>query len=258
MHKSKVALGAGQMVMRIFNSVALFALGILLVCLVASQGCHKVHTHPAECDVNERVDVEQLLRHVNGLNVLTNVLIAVPGIMLLVLGLPLEGTIVLMCTMFSCLWHASGWRTFGVVDQIFASLTAITMLLIFLRICQVRGYPEFTAFYLVLPLVGLMMFAAGDSPFITNDGSPRPNAPTAVAFRLVSHTLWHVLSAALFMVLVAELLRTPYLLPNRRLANTVSARDAQMRLRTWRARGKLGRGFNMTIVGGLFADLFAR
>lgn len=245
-----------QKVIRILNVVSLVVFGVLIVWLVADQGCHTVSNRPNDSISTSKVDVEHVLRQINGLNVLTNLLVAVPGIMLLLMGLPLEGGMLLLCTGMSCMWHASGWKSVGVLDQIVASFTCFTALLIFFRICQVRGYPEFTAFYLTLPAAGVLMLLAGSADFVTNDGSCKPSGSTMYITNRISHSLWHVISGALFFILTIELLRTPDLLPNRRLAGTVHTRDAKMRMRTWRTRGDFSKGPSATIIGGLLADIF--
>jgi hypothetical protein len=243
----------------VLNVVALVTICALVVWLSTSQGCHTVPSRPNDAESAAEVDLEHVLRQINGLNVMSNLLIAVPGIILLIMGLPLEGGLVMVCAFFSTLWHATGWRSFAIVDKIFAILTLCSMVLVFLRICQVRGYPELSAFYLILPAACALMYLGGDAACIANDGSLRPaNAQTLFLTGRISHAIWHVLVGAVFMVLVIELLRTPDLIPNRLLANTVRARDAQMHLRTWRMRGMLGKGPNPTIIGGLVVDLFSK
>lgn len=239
---------------RFLNAVLLVGLTGAIVWTAVKQACYN---QPHGQYGNHSVNVDHVLRHIHGLNVLTNLLLAVPGLMLAVMGFPLEGCIVILTALFSCLWHASGWQIFGVCDQFFASLTLVTMMLIFLRICQARGYPEFTCFFLVLPAVGLLMFSTGDSAHIANDGSVVRNDETCFVAGRMSHSLWHVLSAATFFVLALELLRTPDLLPNRPLASAVQTRDYQMKLRTWRTRGNKGLGPSSTVFGGLLQDLFS-
>jgi hypothetical protein len=251
-----------QIVLAVVNVVVLILLAGGLVWLVAEQGCHHQVPPVTSETQQQQVDVRHVLRHIDGLNVITNLLIAVPGVMFLVMGFVLEGSLVLLCSLASCLWHGTGSWAYGVLDQVMASLTAITMLLVFLRICQSRGYPEFSAFYLILPAAAVLMYAAGDARFIANtidEGEDRrPSPATAYVEQRVAHALWHVLVGAVFMVLAVELLRTPDLLPNRRLASTSHARDSSMRARTWRARGSVGKGPNPTILGGLLADLVRR
>ena len=237
---------------RFLNAVLLVGLTVLILWTAFKQACYN---QPHEQYGNNSMSVDHVLRHIHGLNILTNLLLAVPGLMLAVMGFPLEGCIVILTALFSCLWHASGWKIFGMCDQILASLTLVTMMLIFLRICQTRGYPEFTCFFLVLPAVGMLMFSTGDSAHIANSGSTAPNEETCFVAGRMSHSLWHVLSAATFFVLALELLRTPDLLPNRPLASAVQTRDYQMKLRTWRTRGCKGLGPSSTVIGGLLQDL---
>jgi len=245
-------LTANPHAVRGINAAILIALSIGIVCVVATQGCATLPPRPTTEQSQETVDIEYILRYVNGLNVLTNVLIAVPGIMLLIMGFPFEGLIVLLCAVFSCLWHGSGWDVFGIFDVVFASLAMIVLLAIFLRICQFRGAPEFWSFYLVLPVIGILCFACAGDSWISGDTEKCNDATVFIAHRTV-HIIWHVLTAACFFVMVIELMKVPHLMPNQRLSDTIITRNMRASYRNWKTRGSLAP--NPSIIAGIFADL---
>ncbi len=72
-------------IIKVINAALLIVFSIAIVCVVATQGCARLPPRPTTEHDKESVDVEFVLRYVNGLNVLTNVLISIPGLILLVL-----------------------------------------------------------------------------------------------------------------------------------------------------------------------------
>ena len=254
--QQKKSMQTNPHIIRGINAALLIAFAIAIVCVVATQGCATLPPRPTTEHAKESVDIEFIVRYVNGLNVLTNVLIAVPGLMLLIMGFTFEGLIVILCAVFSCLWHGSGWYAFGIIDVIFASLSMLVLLTIFLRICQIRGAPEFWAFYLILPVIGVMCFACVGDNWVVGGGTEQIECNDATSFitHRTAHVIWHVLTAACFFVLVIELMRVPNILPNQRLADTITTRNIRAQYRV--LKSKTGRP-NVSIVAGLIADLLA-
>lgn len=237
------------MLAALLNTLAILVLSGLAIWFVAIKGCSSVPHRPLTREEYAGVDVNELLAFVDTLNVITNLLIAIPGIMLLVMGFPLEGGIVLLCGVFSCLWHAIGLRGFAIADVLFAILSFATMCLGYCRIAQLRGWPEFTAFYMAVPFAGMMAFVGGNA-FVGKD----VNSHTRFLTDRIAHSLWHVLVAACFYLVVMELQRVPELLPNRLLRETIRVRDEKMRRNVWEREGAHGSP-SKSLVYGVFRDL---
>ncbi len=231
---------------RLLNALAIIGLILVAVYFIVMRGCNKRAPHPATPGAADGLDPSELLDFIDSLNVLTNVLIAIPGVMFAVMGFAFEGSLLVLTAIFSCLWHASGWKLFEVADTALACATFAAMLTGFLRVCQVRGFPEFGAFYVALPVGALIFFGANTSPC--------QEKGTSYAKDRISHVVWHVMAAVCFVVVAIEVLRTPDLLPNRRLAAAVEFRNADMRARSERSRG--GSSPNRSLVIGLVEDLF--
>jgi hypothetical protein len=182
---------------------------------------------------------------------MTNLLIAVPGLLLIVMGFPFEGIVVTLCAATSCIWHATGWNGMAIADDLFAVLSFLALLMSFLRVVQVRGWPEFSAFYLTIPFAGLLAFA-GSGVLASKNVSPE----TAFITDRIAHTLWHVLVASTFFLILSEIQRVPGLLPNRALREAIRARDEKMRRRLWRIHGENGSPY-ISLAYGLVRDLVA-
>ena len=237
------------MLAALLSTLAILVLSGLAIWFVAIKGCSSVPHRPLTREEYAGVDVNELLAFVDTLNVITNLLIAIPGIMLLVMGFPLEGGIVLLCGVFSCLWHATGLRGFAIADGLLAVLSFATMCLGYCRIAQLRGWPEFTAFYMAVPFAGMMAFV-GSNAFVGKD----VNSHTRFLTDRIAHSLWHVLVAASFYLVVMELQRVPELLPNRLLRETIRVRDEKMRRNLWEREGAHGSP-SRSLVYGVFRDL---
>jgi hypothetical protein len=233
----------------VLNALAIIVLFCLTIWLVVHKGCNSVPPRPLTVGEQAGVDVSTLLEFVDALNVVTNLLIVVPGLMMAVMGFPIEGGVVLLCGVFSCLWHATGIRGFAVADGLLATLAFITMFLGYCRIVQLRGWPEFTAFYVAVPLAGMLAFVGGNA-FVGKDVSDH----TRFITDRMAHSLWHVLVAASFYLVVMELQRVPGLIPNRPLREAIRARDEKMRRSLWKQEGAHGSP-PASLVYGLFRDL---
>ena len=164
----------------------------------------------------EATDPAWIYQIVYELNILSNAIFCVPALALYVLGFPGEATVLLVLAMLSTMWHATGQHAWGALDVIFAGMAFVVMLLVLLRVVQVRGWPLFAAYYLTLPLLGLLAFGA-----IRTDAGPAEFVRDRIC-----HTLWHVLVAAGFLFITLEVARTPALLPNRAAAAYTRGRDA--------------------------------
>ena len=224
------------MLLHVLNAVFLLAILAVIILLIVNNGCGRFHPKPPG---EAEVDVPAVFAFVNELNVLTNIMIAVPGLMLLVLGFPLEGALVLLCAVMSILWHASGTRVFAVLDYICAALALFVMVCVFLRIVQVRGLPELSPFWLIIPIAAFLAF-----------GGVRQHDDTSYLQSRIAHALWHVLGGVVFLMIVQELLRAPSLLPSRDLRAAIRLTDARMRRRARRYPR------SWSLVVGLFRDLF--
>jgi hypothetical protein len=199
--------------------IVLLIVILVVVYVAVTKSCS--HVSPIPPAGLADADIEKVADFINSLNIITNLLIAVPGIMLLVMGFPVEGGLVVLCSIFSCLWHATGYRSFAVLDTVFAVLAMLAVALAFLRVMQVRGYPEFTAFYLTLPLAALLFFVVGGHSHTAKES-------TLFITDRISHIIWHTLVAASFFLVALEVSRVPSLLPNRRLADAIRVKNLRM------------------------------
>jgi len=99
------------MILTILNAIIIAVLTVIIGVVVANNSCMSFST---STELTEMSEVEPLIvyQFVSSLNVITNLLIAVPGLALLVLGFPVEGSLTMLCAIFSIAWHSSGERLF--------------------------------------------------------------------------------------------------------------------------------------------------
>lgn len=237
---------------RVLNVIVLLLIFAFILYLVIVKGCSSLPPRPLTAEEQAKIDNTTVLGAINAMNVMTNILIAAPAIALMSMGFIADGTVTLLCAAFSILWHASGWTVFGILDEIFAVLAFIIVTLAFLRIVQVRGLPEISGFYMILPVFALASYA-GSGALIPKGSTTE----TRFVIDRMVHGMWHVSIGAMFFLVIAELQRTPALFPNTALRDTIRARDERMRDRMTRfERGRRAPAWSLAF--GLFRDLIVK
>jgi len=226
---------------QVLNAIVLIVVGIGLVALVVVNSCSFFPPLPKEQTLEEANGAE-VYRFVYALNIVTNVLFAVPGVMLMIMGFPFEGAIYILTAVFSALWHITGSRAMSALDITFSACALLVTVALFLRVVQVRGLPEMWAFYLALPIMAVIMFKAVRGEHVDDWISNR-----------MAHVLWHVLTAALFILVTVELLKTPCLIRNKGLRDAIVLRDQAMWVRA-AERNSCAKP-SVSIIYGLFKDL---
>ncbi len=227
------------MLLNLLNWVFILVVAGAVLVIALSNNCAHFHPMPTPQQLDD-VDVNAVFNLVYELNIYTNIVIAIPGLMLLFSGFVVEGTIILLTALFSTMWHVTGEHVWSTLDWIFAALTGLITVMLLLRIAQVRGWPEFVAFWIVLPLMALIAWSGFD----------QSGSSTNYFRGRVSHALWHVLNGATLIILVVELLRAVPAVPSHRLRHAALNKDVRMWER-WRGSR------SVSLVFDLFKDLAA-
>ncbi len=167
----------------------------------------------------DSIDRASTVRFVNSLNIVSNLVLVVGGLVVLTIGFPLEAAVFLLAGVFSMLWHASGQTLWKVMDYIFSILSLFVLACLYLRIVQVASWPLLSALYLFLPLLGVVAYGAvlgGES-----DSTDFLNGR-------IAHVCWHLLGGAAIILIALEYLRVPCLVRNPWLRRALLAREARM------------------------------
>lgn len=221
----------------LLNWVFIVVVIVAVMWVALSNNCSQYHPIPTHEELEE-VDTELVFDLLYELNIYTNLVIAIPGLMLLFMGFVVEGSILILASIFSIMWHVTGEQVWSVLDWIFAALAAFVMVTTLLRIAQVRGWPEYVAFWIVLPLMALLAWSGFDQ---TSDS-------TSYIKGRASHSLWHVLNGVTMIILALELLRCVPAVASDRLRRSAVNRD----LRMWKRWGGSRSG---SVTFDLFRDL---
>lgn len=225
------------MLLTALNAVFIITILVAVVIFAMLNRCSKFSPIPTAGEL-DGVSVQKTAEFVNTLNIISNIIIVIAGLVVLTLGFPLEGGIFLLTAVFSMMWHASGEIFWSVLDHIFAGLSFIVVTLMYFRIVQVAGWPLLSPFYLALPVLGLIAFSA-----------IKHKSPEDYLNDRISHVSWHVLSGTAFLIVALEYARVPSLVPNRALRKELFQRQRCLWTRPLRSRPR------WSAVVGLFQDL---
>jgi hypothetical protein len=233
--------GATNGLLTVLNLVFIVALLAVVIAIVLSNNCTSYHPLPTREQL-EKVDIVSTFRTVYRLNIMTNLMYVIPGLMIMFAGYVFEGGVLVLTALFSTMWHVTGDYQWRLLDWTFAALSAISMVLAVLRIVQVRGWPEFGGAWLILPLMGMLLWGGMDD---LEDETSYINGRA-------SHMLWHVLTGATMMMVAIELLKCTPALPNRALRASILSKDMRM----WKRWEGYGGGSRTVSLGfDLFKDL---
>jgi hypothetical protein len=197
--------------------------GVLILC-VAIEAFGIYRTSKAVVEDGQKAcpcDIEKIIYD---LNVVTNVLIAIPCVMLFIMGFFVPSFILFMCVIFSCLWHATNHSVFRILDVVFAVLAGLCMCLGFLNISLVRGIPEMTSILILFPPMCLIIYrykTLKETMLLSDRVSKTEDR--------IYHIVWHILVAFTFIVVCMELQRCHKAIPNRLMADTIHAKDILMK-----------------------------
>ena len=233
--------GATNGLLTILNVVFIITLLVVVIAIVMSNDCASYHPLPTREQL-DNVDIVSTFRAVYRLNIMTNLMYAIPGLMMMFAGYAVEGGLLVLTALFSTMWHVTGDYVWSVLDWIFAAFSAIAMVFSVLRIVQVRGWPAFGGAWIVLPLMGLLLWG----------GLGEVDNETSYINGRAAHMLWHVLTGAAMMMVAIELLKCTPALPNNALRASVLSKDMRM----WKRWERYGGGSRtVSLSFDLFKDL---
>lgn len=200
--------------------IAAFAIVGVLVVLGVIKGITQELENPGE--------VAEAYSHddpaTRSLNIITNLLFALSGIIFMIAGYPVEAMILFLLTMASTFWHGVATSAWRIADHVFCLVAAVIFLGVFFRIVCINGWPLLSILYIALILGGAYCFSVHSL-----------------------HIFWHVLVSMFVFALGIEIMYSPGLIPNKALRDWI--------LRNLRRRIKSVRDQDQTVM---IADLFRK
>ena len=133
------------------------------------------------------------------LNILTNLLFAVAGIIFMVAGYPVEASALFLLTLASTFWHGTHISAWRVCDHVMCLINAMIFLGVFFRLVCINGWPILSVLYIGLILAGAVCFSIHDL-----------------------HPFWHILVSMFVFALGIETIYTPGLIANKKLRETMT------------------------------------
>ena len=179
-----------------FWIIASFVIVIILVVLLMVKGVTQELENPG-CVAHGYDEDDPAI---TALNVLSNVLFAVAGIIFMIAGYPIEASALFLLTMCSTFWHGLGESVWRIADHVFCLLNTVLFLGVFFRLVCINGWPLLSVLYIGLILGGAACFPMHDL-----------------------HVFWHVLVAMFVFALGIETINSPGLISNPALRKWVKA-----------------------------------